>query len=319
MSFLRLIPSRARIGLGVFLGLLPSGVLASGILGIAPAIAQSPNPNPVAASSGEGLCGLPALARLRNHSVTAGETLASIANQYGLTPATLKGFNPAVRSGTVQPGNTLQIPPYNGIRVATGGQSWKDLATRYQVRSDVLFEVNGCVNSPATAFIPGINWVPGIETSSITLTKAPSDQGVLLGFPLMQGNRILLGYGWQMDPQLNQVVFHGGVDLAASLGDSVFAIGQGTVAYAGKQEGYGLLVVVNHANGLQTRYAQLREINVRAGEDVSRNTVLGLVGQTGIPSSKAPHLHFEVRLNSDVGWVAQDPTGYFDEKVVLGN
>jgi hypothetical protein len=59
------------------------------------------------------------------------------------------GMNSAVVNGRVVPGQTLRIPPFNGIEVTvSGGSTWADVAATYQVRADVLFEINGCVCDP---------------------------------------------------------------------------------------------------------------------------------------------------------------------------
>ena len=105
-------------------------------------------------------CPTPALSRILRHRVTAGETLASIAQQYNLLPTTLMGMNPALRQGTVQPGNEILVPPYNGIRVTVpAGQSWRDLAKQYGVRADLLFEQNGCQTAPTVLFVPGLSLI----------------------------------------------------------------------------------------------------------------------------------------------------------------
>ena len=75
----------------------------------------------------------------------------------------------------------------------------------------------------------------------------------------------------------------------------------------GQQDNYGNLVVVNHPGGKQTRYAHLDTIQVVIGQQVNSGEVLGTVGTTGRPDLDTPHLHFEVRDNSPLGWVAQDP------------
>lgn len=290
------------VALGVLLPILAAGSGSS-------AIAQ------------ENLCSTPALARLQQHSVAAGETLESIANRYGLTAATLKGFNAAARGGNVSPGQTLAIPPYNGIQVSANGRTWEDLSAQYKVRPDVLFEVNGCAAQPTTAFVPGIKWAPGIETAVVVADPdpKPTNTTTLSGYPLRNPSALLSNYGWQLNPIVDRVVFHGGVDIAASLGDSVLSLGSGTVAYAAEQGEYGNLVVVNHANGLQSRYGQLGTIQVSAGQSVDRTTVLGTVGQTGMPSAEDPHLHFEMRLNSALGWVAQDPMPFLSERIGLSD
>jgi murein DD-endopeptidase MepM/ murein hydrolase activator NlpD len=127
-------------------------------------------------------------------------------------------------------------------------------------------------------------------------------------YPLPAPAPLLLGYGWRVNPQSQGVEFHGGVDLQAPTGTPVRAAAAGTVAFAGSQGDYGNLVVVNHSGGYQTRYAQLQTIAVRKGQRVQPEAELGTVGATG--KAQTPHLHFEIRLNSLIGWVAQDPARY---------
>ena len=249
-----------------------------------------------------------ALAQLSRHTVAPGETLQSIAQTYNLLPATLIGFNPSLQGGKVAVGTTLTIPPFNGIRVTVPpGKSWRDVAKTYKIRPDILFEVNGCQQAPRTVFIPGVNWSPAGNTPSQRLPSATPQ--ILAGSPLARQSmpQILLGYGYSLPEGANQVVFHSGIDLAAPVGTAVQAVGSGTIAFAGAQGPYGNLVVINHAEGLQTRYAQLAKISVKAGQRVSQGQSIGTVGTSGTPSSAAPHLHFELRSRSNLGWVAENP------------
>lgn len=88
--------------------------------------------------------------------------------------------------------------------------------------------------------------------------------------------------------------FHSGQDIAAPRGTPVYAPAEGRVAQAGWQNGYGQLVVVDHGNGLTTRYGHLSKIEVTAGQELKRGDRLGQVGSTG--RSTGPHLHYEVRV-----------------------
>jgi murein DD-endopeptidase MepM/ murein hydrolase activator NlpD len=88
--------------------------------------------------------------------------------------------------------------------------------------------------------------------------------------------------------------FHPGQDIAAPRGTPVFAAADGTVSQAGWQNGYGQTVVIDHGNGLTTRYGHLSRIEVAAGQDLKRGEQLGQVGSTG--RSTGPHLHYEVRI-----------------------
>jgi murein DD-endopeptidase MepM/ murein hydrolase activator NlpD len=88
---------------------------------------------------------------------------------------------------------------------------------------------------------------------------------------------------------------HAGVDLAAPQGSPVAAAMAGRVAVAGWSGGYGNLVVVDHGNGVETRYAHLSSIRVGVGQQLGQGQILGLVGSTG--RSTGPHLHYELRQN----------------------
>ena len=88
---------------------------------------------------------------------------------------------------------------------------------------------------------------------------------------------------------------HSGIDLGAAQGTPVKAAAGGRVKSSSFQGGYGNLVVIQHANGTETRYAHLSSLGVRAGDTVSAGQVVGRVGSTG--HSTGPHLHFEVRVN----------------------
>ncbi|WP_375511163.1 LysM peptidoglycan-binding domain-containing M23 family metallopeptidase [uncultured Nostoc sp.] len=271
-------------------------------------------PNINSANAAVGGCPTPALSRFQRHKVVRGETLESIAQRYNLIPTTIIGMNPALQSGaSATVGSVLQIPPYNGIVVEVPrGQTWRQVAAQYKVRADSLFEVNGCQQDPRIVFVPGVNWSPnGVVTKSPLATNGGTpNRASLSGYPLGKVATVGLAYGWQINPATSQVFFHSGVDLLAPVGTDVLAIAPGTVAFANDQGSYGKLVIINHSGGLQSRYAQLDSIKVTVGQQVKKGDLLGTVGTSGQPTSSQPHLHFEVRSSSSLGWVAEDPKGY---------
>ncbi|MEO0541818.1 MAG: LysM peptidoglycan-binding domain-containing M23 family metallopeptidase [Cyanobacteria bacterium P01_A01_bin.105] len=252
-------------------------------------VAGSPTPSLAQADTpADALCPAPALARLETHRVSTGETLASIAARYELLPATLTRLNPSVR---VAPGQTLRIPPFNGIVVSGRGQTWQTLASQHRISADLIFEVNGCPTAvPRQVFIPGTRWY------SATTGSAPIR---LSGYPLTETAPQILSYGWHPHPEREELVFNSGIALAPHQGTEVLTVADGTIAFAGAQPGYGNLVVVNHANGLQTRYANLEEISVSVGERVRSGNSLGKVGDNQ-PEAEA-FLYFEVRARSNQG------------------
>ena len=275
-----------------------------GTLGLFSTLLQSQSVN-----ASPGKCPIPVLARIQRHQVNSGETLATIASRYNLAPETITGINPSVKNGVVSPGTELQILPFNGIVVEVPpNQSWRQLASKYKVRPDTVFEINGCQKKPKFVFLPVL---PGVATTPGTIATAPSNPaGKITGYPLPSSTDVALTYGWQIHPITGDVFFHSGVDLLAPVNTPVQAIAPGIVVFAKDQGSYGKLVIINHADGLQSRYAQLDSIKVTLGQRVNKGDILGGVGTTGQPTSTQPHLHFEMRFNGSLGWEAKDPKGF---------
>lgn len=296
------------------------------LIPITQTIAQITAPNiqfPLNNSSNQAECSPPILSRLQRHTVTAGETIESIARQYNLLPATLMGFNRSWQTGQVTVGENIVIPPVNGIAVKIpAGQTWQNVADTYNIRADALFEANGCVGNinqpinqatnqqtPDVVFVPGVNWSPAGQVKP-NFNQLSQLSGIPLAIAPEEMN-IGLNYGWVFSEKQNQVIFHSGLDLLAPLATNVLAIGNGVIAFAGQQGNYGNLIVINHADGKQSRYAHLDHINVRVGQRVNKGDIIGSVGNTGKPYLDQPHLHWEIRYNSAVGWVAENPYPYF--------
>ena len=105
------------------------------------------------------------------------------------------------------------------------------------------------------------------------------------------------GFGEREDPlDPAEGEFHTGVDIGASFGTPVHATANGVVEKAGWETGYGRLVILNNAHGIQTFYAHLSGFAVTAGEQVHRGEVIGYVGESG--RTTGPNLHYEVRINN---------------------
>jgi murein DD-endopeptidase MepM/ murein hydrolase activator NlpD len=99
-------------------------------------------------------------------------------------------------------------------------------------------------------------------------------------------------FGWRRDPINGATKFHKGVDLRAAYGEEVRAAADGKIEFAGIQGGYGQTVVVEHANGVRTRYAHLSATDVREGDTVAAGQPIGRAGKSG--RATGTHLHFEV-------------------------
>jgi murein DD-endopeptidase MepM/ murein hydrolase activator NlpD len=127
---------------------------------------------------------------------------------------------------------------------------------------------------------------------------------VPVGRPVPAGAEMTSGFGPRLDPFVKQYAFHSGVDLRGEPGERVRATAAGRVAVASYQGGYGLMVEIDHGNGLTSRYGHLSAIDVSEGELVETGTIVGRIGTTG--RSTGPHLHYEVRVAGE----AVDPERY---------
>jgi murein DD-endopeptidase MepM/ murein hydrolase activator NlpD len=111
----------------------------------------------------------------------------------------------------------------------------------------------------------------------------------------MEFSRISSGFKMRFHPILQTWKAHLGIDYAAPTGAPVRSIGNGTVEFAGVQNGFGNVVFINHGNNRVTVYGHLSRINVRKGQTVAQSQNIGAVGSTGWATG--PHLHFEFRIN----------------------
>lgn len=121
-----------------------------------------------------------------------------------------------------------------------------------------------------------------------------SKQAAFLASPL-EFSRVSSGFSMRFHPILQTWRRHLGVDYAAPSGAPVRSVGEGTVTFAGWQNGYGNVVEVEHAKDRVTLYAHLSRLMVRKGQRVAQGQHVGQVGSTGWATG--PHLHFEFRVD----------------------
>ncbi len=100
-------------------------------------------------------------------------------------------------------------------------------------------------------------------------------------------------FGMRIHPIYGTQKLHKGIDFGLSIGNPVISAQGGKVIMASDNgNGYGIHIIIDHQNGVQTLYAHLSRANVKVGDIVNQGVVIGQVGNTG--NSTGPHLHFEV-------------------------
>jgi len=171
-------------------------------------------------------------------------------------------------------------PPQGGPESESGGRS-ADIGDL----TDNLNQFERRLDLRGAQFTALENVLLGRQLSAeIRPTGRPVTEGYLSSY-----------FGDRMDPFNGEETFHKGVDFAADAGSDVVAVASGIVTWAGKKDGYGVLVEVSHGNGLTTRYAHNERVLVKVGDTVQRGQALAAVGSTG--RSTGPHVHFEVLKN----------------------
>lgn len=156
--------------------------------------------------------------------------------------------------------------------------------------------------SPITASTAGSTVLTGDEIRANAILKELEEMNlyrmaafrVPLGMPVKSSVRWTSGFGGRNDPLGRGYRRHEGQDLAGDYGTPIYATADGVVIHAGWENGYGRLIKVQHAFGIETRYAHLSQIRVEVGQRVSRGDRIGDMGNSG--RSTGTHLHYEVRI-----------------------
>lgn len=186
--------------------------------------------------------------------------------------------------------------------VKPGETLWR-ISRMYEVEVAELKLANGIddvtqLEVGRTLFIPGAPEPEQARPPAPSPVQPPPEQkgNARLDWPLI--GVLYAKFGVRGETQ------HDGIDISAPEGTLVRAADDGLVIYSGEQRGYGKIVIVQHAGGLITLYAQNKENLVREGVKVKRGDPVARVGE--FSRTSGPHLHFEVREGS----TAKDPLQY---------
>ena len=155
--------------------------------------------------------------------------------------------------------------------------------------SPLTLSTSGAAPDPNTVRANGI--LGTLDTMNLYRIAA---QRLPFAVPVLSTFRFTSGFGYRSDPKGAGTRMHTGTDFASDYGTPIYVTGDGTVTQAGWDSGYGRMITVQHAFGIETRYAHLSQIRVTVGERVSRGDRIGDMGNSG--RSTGTHLHYEVRV-----------------------
>jgi len=228
------------------------------------------------------------------HMVQDGETISEIAEKYGLKALTIIIENNLGSQGFIRPGQVLRILPVNGITYKIKkGDTLDKVAIKYSSDTQKIMEINGFYDASQLAegtqivipdgklpLPPPVRTVPNIRD-----IFTPSSPAALANLLWPAGVRRITQYFKGRT--------HTGVDIAGPVGTPIYAADDGVIIYAGwNSGGYGNMTLIDHGNGLFTRYGHAKKLLTKVGQVVQRGDMIALMGSTG--RSTGPHLHFEV-------------------------
>jgi len=245
---------------------------------------------------------------LRHYSVRTGDTLTTIANRFGVSMMTVWWANNLTTKDPLKVGESLVIPPVNGLIVTVKATDTLDaLAATYKVDAAAILDLNGLTDANLVVgqvlILPGAQGAP-IPTAPPTPTPSPSPKPVSRPSTSGGGGTVrpptYTGGAWAWpvvggNNYISQSFHYGhyGLDIAAQYGSAVVSPAAGTVIFAGwGNNGGGYQVWVSHGGGIYTGSYHMASVMVSVGQSVARGQQVGRVGMTGWATGT--HDHFEV-------------------------
>ncbi len=273
----------------------------------------------------------PARTSIEFYAVKEGDTLGTIARDFDVDVGTVLWANNLSARNYIRPGDTLKILPVSGVLATVKkGDTLSKIAERYggdlesvmrvnQLDSEIVpvgkeliipdgeppaMEVNGLIASARQRESQPVGsasrdrlqegGVTRAETPDAGVSKGPkpADAAEKADKPKTRllwptsGHVITQYYGWR----------HVGLDIDGDFTSPLYASEDGVVTTAGwNTGGYGLMVLIEHPNGMKTRYAHASKLFVKAGDQVHRGQTIAMMGSTG--RSTGSHIHYEVYVN----------------------
>jgi murein DD-endopeptidase MepM/ murein hydrolase activator NlpD len=262
------------------------------------------------------------------HTVQSGESLWIIARKNDmLVEDILKANEGLTEDSMIHPGQVLNLNEEQpSLTVIARGTSIAAEIIPYTVVTQEDKSVNPGASVIRQAGVTGVKNVTYsfVEKNGRTVEKEvvaeaivsePVDQIVARGPAVIavsvvasRGSGSVTGIGWPLSGNITSYFGggrrHTGIDIDGYTGQPFYAAGTGVVSSAGWMGSYGYCILVDHGDGVSTRYAHASQLLVKTGDKVTKGQNIGLVGSTG--RSTGSHLHFEIIINGN----AVNPLNY---------
>jgi murein DD-endopeptidase MepM/ murein hydrolase activator NlpD len=245
------------------------------------------------------------ISKPEKYVVQSGDTISGIAQKYGVSINTLLWANSMTARSLIRIGQELTVLPVTGVlHTVKKGETIGAIAKRYGSDTDKILQANRVASAdeikvgdqlivpdgkpPAPPPAPVTSRIGSAINALRSPSEAPPGKAAIAGqlvWPT-DSKRINQYFKWR----------HAGLDINGKLDNAVYAVDDGIVTSSGwNKSGYGNMILIDHGNGVITRYAHHSKLFVKAGDQVTKGQTIGMVGSTG--RSTGPHLHFEIYVN----------------------
>jgi len=243
---------------------------------------------------------------IQAYTVKKGDSVSKIASSFGVSVQTITYENKLVDSDYLKLGQVLNIvptPPSGWAikHVVKSGETIESIAKAYKVDAEAILEFNAIevpedIDVGEELIIPDAKiQIPEARKSQIATYNRVDIKRVAVPGDFVGS---VTGLIWPLVTRNITQYFssrHKGVDISNGERPQFWAASGGIVELSGWDGGYGQSVVLNHGNGVKTRYAHASELYVTAGDNVEQGQIIGRVGNTGRTYGRTGnHLHFEV-------------------------
>ncbi|MBI5230362.1 MAG: M23 family metallopeptidase [Candidatus Magasanikbacteria bacterium] len=236
------------------------------------------------------------------YAIQPGDTLGGIAARFNISVQTLVWENNLTVRSTLQVGQKLRVLPVSGLSYKVKkGDTVSRIAKLLQTKPEDIAEFNKIDDVHLAAgsiiIVPGGKKTVTEALPSSQLAAPGAARGRYVGgTPPPSLRNVGQGMVWPTTVRYITQYFrlrHPGLDIAGPTGTAIYASNDGVVVASGwNRGGYGYMILIDHGNGLMTRYGHNSRLFVEIGERVSKGQTISLMGSTG--RSTGPHLHFEV-------------------------
>lgn len=248
------------------------------------------------------LCFAPLLAETI-HTVQKGETLYSIAKQYGRSFQELLEYNNIADASKIFVGQKIKIPDLDSVQTykVKRGDTLFGISRTFSVSVDTIRKANGLTEKSLlregmVLKIPGLektDKAPEVSTDPKAAQASKSQKDSTPVRPVSEAP-LIANIQWPVRAKsisyLTGKLY--GVVIDTEVDDMVLSLSTGTVVSAGPYRGFGKVAIVQAANGYLYVYGGCEILNVREGDAIKMGTVLGRIGTDSI--SKQPQLYFLV-------------------------